>query len=208
MKDLAEFLGRAPFVLLGLFGILSIVGTFMTLEENLALTLEAWRTVTRPIWDFLLGWFFQVLGWDMPWLLKDYLSLGIVFAGMQIRALSAGRKRAKRELQVQSVKAPKKSLNRIQKLYRAAVLIGILFPPTLIALFAWPIFIFLFYRLMLTAESDRNHGNIDNQRAFSTQSRYMKMVFWETGVYLLFIVAVNFLLVSVLQVPRVRTHSQ
>lgn len=87
MKGLGEFLGSAPFVLLGALGIVSIVGTFTTLEENIALTLEAWRTITRPVWDFLLGWVFDLAGWRLPWWLKDYLTIGAVTCGMTLRRL-------------------------------------------------------------------------------------------------------------------------
>lgn len=51
MKFFNDLLSRAPFTLLGMMGLFSIAGNFMTLEENIYQTLEAWRSVTRPIWD-------------------------------------------------------------------------------------------------------------------------------------------------------------
>ena len=85
MKFLNGLLGRAPFAFLGAMGIFSIVGNFMTLEENIYQTLEAWRAVTRPIWDFLLGWMFDWIEWEHKWLLKDYLTLAAVTFGATVR---------------------------------------------------------------------------------------------------------------------------
>ncbi|MEL7464843.1 MAG: hypothetical protein AAFN79_12290 [Pseudomonadota bacterium] len=50
----------------------------MTLEENIYQTLEAWRAVTRPIWDFLFGWIFDLVGLRLPWWVKDYLTMGLI----------------------------------------------------------------------------------------------------------------------------------
>ncbi len=79
-------LSRAPFTILGMMGLFSIVGNFMTLEENIYQTLEAWRSVTRPIWDFLLGWLFEWIGWEMPWWVKDYLTMGVITTAAAARA--------------------------------------------------------------------------------------------------------------------------
>ncbi len=85
MKFFNGLLSRAPFTILGMIGLFSIVGNFMTLEENIYQTLEAWRSVTRPIWEFLLGWLFEWIGWEMPWWVKDYLTMGAIVAGAQGR---------------------------------------------------------------------------------------------------------------------------
>ncbi len=85
MKFFNGLLSRAPFTILGMMGLFSIVGNFMTIEENIYQTLEAWRSVTRPIWEFLLGWLFEWIGWEMPWWMKDYLTMGAIVAGAQGR---------------------------------------------------------------------------------------------------------------------------
>ncbi|MEL7464858.1 MAG: hypothetical protein AAFN79_12365 [Pseudomonadota bacterium] len=85
MKFLNGLLGRAPFAFLGAMGIFSIVGNFMTLEENIYQTLEAWRSVTRPIWDFLLGWLFEWVGWKMNSHLKDYLTMATITTAALLR---------------------------------------------------------------------------------------------------------------------------
>lgn len=74
---LIRFLFKAPFAILSAIGLLSIVGQFMTLEENLYQTLEAWRSVTRPVWELLLGWIFHLIGFKLPWWLSDYLTVGV-----------------------------------------------------------------------------------------------------------------------------------
>jgi hypothetical protein len=90
VKFFNGLLSRAPFTLLGVMGIFSIVANFMTLEENIYQTVEAWRSVTRPIWDFLLGWPFELIGWEIPWWVKDYLTMGVITLGGMFRALKYG----------------------------------------------------------------------------------------------------------------------
>lgn len=92
MKFFQDFLGRAPFVFLGVIGIFSIVGNFMILEEKIHHTLDAWRVFTRLIWDFLLGWLFEWIGWELPWWVKDYLTMATVTAGADMRSAYVRRK--------------------------------------------------------------------------------------------------------------------
>ncbi len=87
---LIEFMSRTPFAILGAIGLFSIVGQFMALEENIYLTLKAWRDVTRPVWGFAFGWFFELFGWSFSSFLKDYLSLGVLTSLAIVRAQYSG----------------------------------------------------------------------------------------------------------------------
>ena len=86
MNILKDLFSTGPFVFLNANGLFSIVGQFMSLEENVYQTLEAWRTVTRPIWEFFLGWLFEWVGWEMPWWAKDYLTMGPITGASVVRA--------------------------------------------------------------------------------------------------------------------------
>ncbi len=80
-----NFFQRAPFALLGAVGLVSLASGAMQLEQNIADWLAVWKAITRPIWEFLFGWIFAWIGIEMPWWLKDYLSMGAIFSGMILR---------------------------------------------------------------------------------------------------------------------------
>lgn len=86
MKTLGEFLGRAPFVFLGVISLFSIASTFLELQEGIAESLDAWKAVTRPFWDFLLSRALGYFDLSLPWWTKDYLTLCVIISGMLIRA--------------------------------------------------------------------------------------------------------------------------
>ncbi len=92
MSFFPGLLSRAPFTLLGMIGLVSITGQFMSLEENIAQTLDAWRNVTRPIWEFLFGWAVDWLGLPFEWWAKDYLSLGTIMTAALFRSNKAASK--------------------------------------------------------------------------------------------------------------------
>lgn len=68
---------RQPFALLGAVGLVSMLKSVITLHEDVVFVVEAYQTVTRPIWDYLLGW----LGLDLSPFMKDYLTVSAIFAG-------------------------------------------------------------------------------------------------------------------------------
>ncbi|MEO1775640.1 MAG: hypothetical protein AAFS07_11880 [Pseudomonadota bacterium] len=86
---LKEVTGSTPFALLGAVGLLSLVSDFVGLADDVRALMEAWKAVTRPIWDVTLGPIFQWFGWPLPWWLKDYLTMGVIHAAMALRAKRA-----------------------------------------------------------------------------------------------------------------------
>lgn len=86
MKWLSDFMGQPVFALLGAIGLLSLVSGFLAIDEGIKDWLDAWKSITRPIWDFLLGWAFSLVDWTLPNWAKDYLTVGIIVHGMRIRA--------------------------------------------------------------------------------------------------------------------------
>ena len=79
------FLGNTPFAIIGALGVFSFVSGLMDLADGVQDWVDAWRVVTRPIWEFLFGWAFEWLDWQFPWWLKDYLTLGLIHFGMYAR---------------------------------------------------------------------------------------------------------------------------
>ena len=193
MKALADFLGRTPFVLLGVLGLFSIVGTFMTLEENIAETLRAWRTVTRPIWEFLFSWPFDL---SLPWFLKDYLTLGVIVLGMQMRSTHAAEKKFRRQVKIPwEPEDPFEGDTRGQKFMKKFFAILFLVPMLLFALAIWPLFTYLSRPKNLLSLRPRSQGMLEHQMAVFSQRRYMNLVFWETGVFFLILIALNYTLI-------------
>lgn len=82
MQLLKDFTASTPFALLGAFGLLGLADGFLTIPDQVQVMLTAWENVTRPIWDFLLGWIFKTLNLSFPNWLKDYLTVGVVHYGM------------------------------------------------------------------------------------------------------------------------------
>ena len=189
MKALSDFLSRAPFVLLGVLGIFSVVGTFLSLEENIALTLEAWRAVTRPIWDFLLGWAFELFSYDVPWWLKDYLTVGLVTCSMVFRRLTTSIRDAWR-LSI-GFEVFDKSKSRE---YVSRVLIRNAHRFLLNMLLLWPwIWFKNLYRSKARIEKmDKREIEADRKQRF---------IFIETLVYALILISVNYVLIEAFSQP-------
>lgn len=68
--------------------LLSLASTWVEWQQHVAVWIDAWRSVTRPVWDFLLGWLFSWIGWELPWWVKDYLTMAVVCAAGFSRAFS------------------------------------------------------------------------------------------------------------------------
>ncbi|MEM9141324.1 MAG: hypothetical protein AAGB15_15955 [Pseudomonadota bacterium] len=150
-----QFLSRTPFTLLGAIGLFSLVSDFVALQKDIDRWIDAWKSVTRPIWDFLLGWLFDWIGWAMPWWLKDYLTVGLIVGGMAVRLLIVS-----------------KTWN-----FEASTFVGLI-----LSVFLWP---FTLYHAVVDL-------HFDEVNDAETQNRW---VFWETGIYLLILIAVNYALI-------------
>lgn len=86
MNLIYNVMGSRALALLGAIGLFGMVDDFITLSEGIQNWVDAWQAITRPVWDFLFGWFFNWLNWPFPWCLKDYLSVGVINYGMTARS--------------------------------------------------------------------------------------------------------------------------
>ncbi len=77
---------RQPFSIIGALGLISLLGDVIELPKNLKLIVTAYQSITQPIWDILLGWLFRWIGWDFPWWVKDYLTMGIIVYAATLRS--------------------------------------------------------------------------------------------------------------------------
>jgi hypothetical protein len=64
--------------LLGAVGLLSLLKDALEWQHNLALYLDAFRALTRPIATFLFGWIAELFHWSFPGWEKDYLTVGVI----------------------------------------------------------------------------------------------------------------------------------
>jgi hypothetical protein len=79
-------IGRRLSAILAAIGLISLIGNLIDLPMLVKEWVEAWRTVTRPIWEFVFGWLFQYFHIKMPIWLKDYFTMGVIAAGMEVRS--------------------------------------------------------------------------------------------------------------------------
>lgn len=79
-------LSRLPFSLLGAIGLLSVGDTIIGLEENLGALLEIWRAAWSPVLNTVLGPIEKLFGIELDPMTRDYISMGAVVMGMDIRA--------------------------------------------------------------------------------------------------------------------------
>ena len=80
-----KFLERQPFVLLGAFGILALIDGLLQLPKYLAQWVSAWQSITRPIWEIIIGWGFHIFNMELPVLISDYLTMGVITAAASMR---------------------------------------------------------------------------------------------------------------------------
>lgn len=81
-----SFLQRQPFAIVGAFGLVAIIDGFINIPGYIGQWVDAWQTITRPVWEFLFGWIFEYFKITMPWWVKDYLTMGLIAAGMEVRS--------------------------------------------------------------------------------------------------------------------------
>ena len=176
-------MARAPFVILGAIGLFSIVGTFVTLEDNIAMSLEAWRTVTRPIWDFILGWIFDYFKVELPFYLYDYLTMGLISTAMYFRYSIANIRAHYAENPTERSMNTREILAGTSPAFFLALLSIILI---------WPFIWYLGLRGFSVVANDEKQA-----RSLSKSIG----VFWETAVFSLILIAINYTLVSYFALP-------
>lgn len=80
-----SFLARTPATFLAALGLLSLASNVLDIQKNVQDWIDAWTTVTRPVWDYTIALLAPLLGFDLKNWMKDYLTVGVIVAGMHIR---------------------------------------------------------------------------------------------------------------------------
>jgi len=80
---------RLPVVLLAALGTVSLFKGLMTLHPDILELIKAYQTVTHPLWDFTLGYLFEMWSIELPRWVKDYLTLGVIVMGAMYRGQGA-----------------------------------------------------------------------------------------------------------------------
>lgn len=191
-RPVREFLGRAPFVLIGVVSITAIVGNFVTLLDNIALTAEVWRSVTRPIWGFLVGWLFDLFEVELQWWLKDYLSMGVVTSAMIFRSEAAYKNIA---VKVGSFDPDDDIQMWVQKTYDhwrdwLVQLITLVMP-----IFLWPLV--WYWRIRRSAVGSSLHYFEELPSIVKHANKERQAVFWETVIWTLILLVANYVLIEV-----------
>ena len=89
---MGSILSRTPFAILGAFGLLSLASGSLQWQQNIGDWLQAFQFFSRNLWQFLLGWFWEVIGWKLTNWAKDYFTMGLIVLGMEVRATMSFRK--------------------------------------------------------------------------------------------------------------------
>lgn len=168
---MTQFLSSKPFALLGAFGLFSLISDFMAMQEDLALWVEAWRSVTRPVWDFLAGWIFRLVGIEFSWWIKDYLTVGVIHTSMTARATII--------IEIEYFKKfISKDFNRFEKYAYPTIL----FFTLIYSIVAWPLVAYWLRSDIIPSKKN-------------TGWKFAR-IYFETLVYLMVFIAVNFFLIT------------
>ncbi|MBR9884380.1 MAG: hypothetical protein GYB21_12305 [Oceanospirillales bacterium] len=87
-----KFLQHQAFALLGAIGILALVDSLIQLPKYLAQWVNAWQEITRPVWEFLLGWIFSLFDMSVPFYVSDYFTMAAITAGACFKVIKADEK--------------------------------------------------------------------------------------------------------------------
>lgn len=86
-KSTLKRLARQPFMVLAAIGVISTFHELTNLRDWLETIILAWQSMTRPFWDWTIGWLLGLIGWSLPRFLADYLTLSAIIASISMRAL-------------------------------------------------------------------------------------------------------------------------
>ena len=73
---------RNTFAIVGAFAVVGMLKGIISLQEDVQFVVQAIQSVTRTIWSFV----FRPLSFEVPSIIQDYLTMGVVTAGMQMRS--------------------------------------------------------------------------------------------------------------------------
>lgn len=77
---------RQPMAILGALGFISLLSGVAKIHEDMRFLIEAFQTMTHPIWEYTLGPVVRWLGLPFPWWAKDYLTMGLIVGAALFRA--------------------------------------------------------------------------------------------------------------------------
>lgn len=88
---MSKVLWNTPFCFFAAWGLFSLStgAGVMDLDSALEGWLEIWRSITRPVWSFLLWPLEYHFDFVVPWWVKDYLSMSVIAGGVWFRYLKA-----------------------------------------------------------------------------------------------------------------------
>ena len=84
-----DFLTNRLGAFFGAVGILTFADAAIDFHHYVGDWIQIWTSITRPVWDFLLGWVFDYFGMSVPWWVKDYLTMGVITFGMSLRTMTS-----------------------------------------------------------------------------------------------------------------------
>ncbi len=84
-----DFLTNRLGAFFGAVGILTFADAAIDFHHYMGDWIQIWTSITRPVWDFLLGWVFDYFGMSVPWWVKDYLTMGVITFGMSLRTMTS-----------------------------------------------------------------------------------------------------------------------
>jgi len=164
---MTDFLSRLPFALLGAVGLISLADFAINLHQYVQQWVDVWQTITRPLWGLL----FSYVDIIVPWYVADYMTLGLIVFGMELRSFIATDDRDPddddyfdNEDEDGRTRLPLLTYFRYAPGYTLALFLS----P-----FIWPYFVF---------------------REIAQPSDQV-WVFWETGVYALLLIAASYALI-------------
>ena len=170
-----NFLSRQPFALLGAFALLALPRGLIEWQEDIGTWIEAFRSVSQVLWDFLLGW----LQLEIPQIIKDYLTIGLVGGGALVRG---------------GIETNDGKNNTVgAKIMVSITIISI-------SLFVWPFILFLYLVTFITTViigtdyiDQFEHESRKERRELV---RRRSIIYFETFIYAAIIIAVNYALLD------------
>ncbi|MFC7291481.1 hypothetical protein [Hirschia litorea] len=83
-----NFISRAPFVVLGAIGLVTLSSSFIDLHQSIVDWVTIYQTISHALWDFLLGWVPKFTGWELTKWAKDYMTAGVIVSSAAYRTFS------------------------------------------------------------------------------------------------------------------------
>ena len=195
---LKGFFGRAPFVMLGAIGLISLASGMVELQKNLSDWIAAYQFFSHGIWSICLGWLWAWTGWELQDWAKDYLTMGLIYLGMFLRARSYF---SDTVLDTSPLEPDAVNMGLTEFFYLEDGYYFWEHLPVRLALILliWP---YSFYRLVILRQEyleEQNafkHDRVARRKVFLEVFPQAVAVFFETLVFALIIIAINYGLIA------------